>query len=75
MGAVVNLTVTDTVSDGFLTLYAAGVPRPGTSSINWFASGQSLANQATTAVGSGNQLSVYAGGNTQFLVDLLAYLA
>jgi hypothetical protein len=75
VGAVVNLTVVDTVSDGFLTLYAAGVPRPGTSSINWFASGQTLANQATTAVGPGNQLTVYAGGDTQFLVDLLAYLA
>jgi hypothetical protein len=75
VGAVVNLTVVSTVGAGFLTLYAAGVPRPGTSSINWFASGQTLANQATTAVGPGNQLTVYAGGETQFLVDLLAYLA
>jgi hypothetical protein len=75
VGAVVNLTVTDTVGSGFLTLYAAGVPQPGTSSINWFASGQTLANQATTAVGSGNQLTVFAGNETQFLVDLLAYLA
>jgi hypothetical protein len=75
VGAIVNLTVTDTVGGGFLTLYAAGVPRPGTSSINWFASGQTVANQATTAVGSGNQLTVFAGNETQFLVDLLAYLA
>ena len=75
VGAVVNLTVTDTVDAGYLTLYAAGVPRPGTSSINWFASGQTLANQATTAVGPGNQLTVFAGNETQFLIDLLAYLA
>jgi hypothetical protein len=76
VGAIVNLTVTQTVGHGFLTLYPTGVPRPSTSSINWFASGQTLANQATTAVGAGNEVTVYAGGNaTQFVVDLLAYLA
>lgn len=76
VGAIVNLTVTRTVDYGYLTLYPAGVPRPGTSSINWVASGQTIANQATTAVGAGNKVIVYAGGHaTQFVIDLLAYLA
>lgn len=76
IGAIVNVQVTRTVGSGYLTLYPAGTPRPGTSTITWFGSGQSLSNQATTALGSGRRFSVYAGGghSTQYLVDLLAYL-
>jgi hypothetical protein len=74
-GAIVNLTVTHTVSGGYLKLYAAGTPTPATSAINWFASGQTLANQATTAVSLARSISVTAGGGSaQFIVDVLGYL-
>jgi hypothetical protein len=74
-GAIVNLTVTKTVSTGFLKVYAAGTTAPSTSAINWYASGQTVANQATVAVSAGRAISVTAGGHsTQFIVDVVGYL-
>jgi hypothetical protein len=75
LGAIVNLTVTHTVSSGYLKLYAAGSSLPPTSAINWFGSGQTLANQATTALSLGRQMTVTGGtGSTDFVVDLVGYL-
>jgi hypothetical protein len=74
-GAIVNLTVTQTVTSGYLTIYAAGTPVPTTSSINWFGTNQTLSNQATTAVSLTRSVTVTAGGHsTQFIIDVLGYL-
>ncbi|HET8590176.1 MAG TPA: hypothetical protein VFM01_11140, partial [Nakamurella sp.] len=74
-GAIVNLTITGTLGGGYLTLYPAGHTRPHTSSINWYTTGQTLANQATTNLGNTTAITIYAAGTTQYLIDLLAYLA
>jgi hypothetical protein len=75
IGAIVNLTVTHTVSSGYLKLYAHGSPLPPTSAINWFGPGQTLANQATTALSLGREMTVTGGtGSTDFIVDLVGYL-
>jgi hypothetical protein len=75
VGAIVNLTITHTVTSGFLKLYAAGTAVPATSAINWYASGQTIANQATVGVSSARAIGVTAGGHsTDFIVDVVGYL-
>ncbi len=76
--ALLNVTVTDTVGSGFLIVYPAGTTRPGTSNINWFGSGQTIANNATVAVSAGGAVQIYCGGGgapqAHVIVDLLGYL-
>ncbi len=73
-----NLTIVDTIGEGFLAMFSAGVTWPGNSSINWFGSSQILANNATSAFqvsGSAANVAVLCGGvgSTDFLVDVLGY--
>ena len=73
-GALVNLTVTETSGAGYLTIFAAGLAFPGTSNINWSASGQTLANNATSGMDGSAQVSVFCGGGqTQFIIDVAGY--
>jgi hypothetical protein len=71
-----NLTITQTVNAGNLSIYPAG-GSSSASAINWFASGQSLANAATVLISSGRQVTVAAGGTagsqTHFLIDITGY--
>ena len=75
--ALVNLTVTNTEGFGFLTLYPAGQTAPGTSSINWYTTGQTVANSATVAVSAGGAVAIHGGGagaaKADVIVDLLGY--
>jgi hypothetical protein len=73
--ALVNLTIVNTVGAGFLTLYEEGTPAPSplTSNINWFQSGQTIANNATVAVSSSGGIAVRAGGTTNFLIDVFGF--
>ncbi len=74
-GAVVNITVTATESVGYLVLYAAGSSVPSSSSINWSATGQTLANSAQTSVSGARSISVTCGGRpTHYIIDLVGYL-
>ena len=77
-GVIVNVTITDTLGSGYLTVYAKG-PRPETSTINWSASGQTIANSTTIFLQGGPSsynIDVYCGGGgrTQFIIDEVAYL-
>jgi hypothetical protein len=75
-GAIVNPTVIQTVTSGYLKLYAAGTPQPSTSTVNWFGTGQSIGNQSTTAVSLDRSVTVTIGGghSTQFVLDVVGYL-
>ena len=75
-----NLTVVDTFGSGYLGLYPANVPWPGTSSINWSATGQTVANGGVVALGNrtqAGQIGVYCGPAanlyTDFLIDITGY--
>ena len=48
---------------------------PGGSSINWFASGQLLANGLTVTLDNNRQVNVFCGGGgtTDFIIDILGY--
>lgn len=73
--AVVNLTIDGTTQQGFLTLYAANVDQPASSSINWFGTGQILANTNIVALAPDGTIKVTAGGpgSAQVIIDVLGY--
>jgi len=75
--ALLNITVTNTAGVGFLTLYPFGKPNPGTSSINWSSSGQTIANSATIAVSPGSHINIFCNGfgNADVVIDLVGYYA
>lgn len=76
----INLTITQTQGTGYLVVRpsdATGeVPLPSTSNINWFGSGQTLANLAFVAIGDETYIEVHAGGagSTHVVVDLQGYI-
>lgn len=69
-GAVVlNVTVTNPTSGGYLTVYPGGT-RPTSSNLN-FVAGQTVANLVTVQVGPSGTVSIYFGGGTGS-VDVVA---
>jgi hypothetical protein len=74
--ALINLTVVNTVENGWLIAYPAGGPIPGTSNINWYASNQIFANNATPSLNAG-QLQISSNGpltaKSDFVIDVFGY--
>ena len=69
-----TLTVTDTGGQGFLAVNPGGVVAVSASSINWFGSGEILANTGVVKLGPGRSLTVVAGGgSTNFIIDIVGY--
>src|SRR5262245_63883558 len=70
-----NLTVADTVTVGFLSLFPFGAAFPGNSSINWFPTNEIDANGGVVALGGDRQISVLCGGggSTDFILDVTGY--
>lgn len=75
-GVMLNVTVVNTVGAGFLSLYSAAVATPpGSSSVNWSASGQILANMTMVAIDQGSvKITAGGGGSTDIVIDVLAVL-
>ncbi|WP_329382575.1 PKD domain-containing protein [Streptomyces sp. NBC_01351] len=74
LGAVVNLTATESTGAGYLTAYGFGATRPDASSLNTLP-GLTIPNHVTTPVGDG-KINVYNGpwgGSTHVITDLLGY--
>jgi len=71
-----NLTVVNTVGNGYLSVYDADFSRPNPySSINWQGSGKVVANFGTVSVGAAG-FRVYCGGSgtsTNFIVDVVGF--
>ncbi len=67
--AMVNVTVTQTAGDGYLTVYPCGTAVPETSSLN-YRGGQTTANAAVALLGSG-QLCTWSFDGTHVIVDLV----
>jgi hypothetical protein len=74
VGAVlVNLTAVNSTASGYLTVHAANVARPPTSSIN-FQTNQSIANMLITQVSPAGEVTIYnSSGSTHVLFDLVGY--
>ena len=71
----VNVTITGTSGAGYLTLFPGGATKPTASTINWFASGQTLANGVQLAVSATRTVSIFGGGagTTHVLLDVSGY--
>jgi hypothetical protein len=69
-----NLTVVNTSGAGYLTIYNADIARPSPySSVNWYASGQTVANFTVFDLGA-TGFKVYCGnGSTHFILDLIGF--
>jgi hypothetical protein len=63
-----NVTVTDAVDDGFVTVFPCASGLPGTSNVNYRA-GQTVANLALVGVGDG-KVCVTSTGRTHVILDL-----
>jgi hypothetical protein len=79
IAVALNLTITRTEGRGWLGLVPSGAPFGTTSSINWFATGQILANGGIAKLGGDRQVDVWSGGggvaSTQFILDITGYFA
>lgn len=67
-----NLTATDTTGGGFIAAYPYGTFRPVTSDLNWWAAGQTIANQIDVPVNSG-KFNLFVLSPTHVVVDQVGY--
>jgi hypothetical protein len=72
---MVNVTVTDTTGRGYLLVSAPGAAVPSTSTVNWFAAGQSLANMTIVSTDQSGQVLIHAGGagSCDVVIDVIGY--
>jgi hypothetical protein len=70
---VLNTTVTDTTTAGFLTVFPTGTTVPVASNLNWMA-GVTVPNRVIVPVGTGGQVSFFNGlGSADLIVDVNGY--
>ena len=71
---VLNVTVTETTSGGYLTVSPTGSTRPLVSNLNWSA-GATIPNAVTVKVGTGGKIDLYQSGpgTAQVIVDIAGY--
>jgi hypothetical protein len=67
-----NVTVTDPLSSGFVTVWPCGVDRPVASSVN-FVAGQTVPNAVISRVGRDGKVCLYSTAATNVIVDVNGY--
>ena len=70
--AVLNVTAVTATSPGYLLVYPSGSTRPTASNLN-YRTGQTVANQVVSKVGTDGRVKVYASGTTDVVVDVAGY--
>lgn len=70
---VLNVTVTEPIAPGFVTVYPCGIAPPLASNLN-YRSGATVANAVIVKVGSGGKVCLLNTGPTQLVVDVNGYL-
>jgi len=70
--AILNVTVTNPTTAGFLTVYPGGTP-PTASDLN-FAAGQTIPNQVVATLSATGSVTIYnSAGSTDVVVDLVGW--
>ena len=70
---VLNVTATNTASQGYFTVFPSGTSRPTASNLNWKA-GWTLPNRAIVKVGANGKVSIFNGqGAADVVVDVSGY--
>ena len=71
---VLNVTVTNTTSAGYLTVYPQEDPRPNASNLNWTA-GQTVPNLVQVALHESGQVNIYnAAGYADVIFDVAGFV-
>jgi hypothetical protein len=73
-GAVVNLTITQPVTDGFATLYPCGAPVPLASNVN-FRTGETVPGAALVPVDTAGRVCVHTSTPAHVIVDVAGSLS
>jgi len=70
-----NITVTDTVGAGFLSVNPGSATTFASSSINWFGDNQDIANGLIVGLDDEREVIVFCGGGgtTDFVIDITGY--
>jgi len=69
-----TVTVVNTTGAGFLTLYPAGTSVPNTSSINFTAPNQVVANGVIIRLGPTGAMDIFASTTTDVLFDATGFI-
>ncbi len=70
---LLNVTVTDTTSPGYLTVYPQGTAYPASSNLNW-GRGETVPNRVVVPVGASGQIAVFnSAGSTDVVIDVDGY--
>lgn len=67
-----NVTVTEPVGAGYLTVYPCGTARPTASNLNYLA-GSTVANLVVTRIGTGGNVCIYTQSTTHLVADINGY--
>jgi len=71
--AFLNVTATETVAPGFLTVYPSGQPQPNASNVNTTRVGQTIAGMAMAPLGPDGAVNVFNYSGTEFALDIAAW--
>lgn len=69
--AALNVTVTDVVVPGYVTVWPSGMPRPEVSNLN-FEIGHTIANSAVVQLSPDGTIDVHSSGQAQVIIDVTA---
>ncbi|MBI5089474.1 MAG: Ig-like domain repeat protein, partial [Actinobacteria bacterium] len=69
-----NVTVTEPIASGFLTVFPCGTTRPNASSLN-FVAGQTVPNAVLAKIGDNGTICLFAQVATHVIVDVNGYFA
>jgi hypothetical protein len=70
--AVLNITVTESLGTGFVTVYPCGTPRPLASTLN-YGRGNTVANLAVATTSPDGKVCIYTQRAVHLIVDLSGY--
>lgn len=73
VSVVLNVTVTDTLSPGHVTVYPTGIELPLASSINNVQPGQTRPNLVTVPLGTDGKITLFSLGSVNLLADVAGY--
>ena len=69
---VLNVTVTEAQSEGFVTVFPCGTARPNSSNLN-YVTGSTVPNNVIAKIGAGGKVCLYVSNATHLLVDVGGY--
>ena len=69
-----NVTAVDSTDAGYVTVWAAGTPQPGTSNLNVERSKQIIPNMVVTPLGANGDVNIFVQSSTQLVVDVMGYI-